>query len=149
MQLEHGDHGQRARRGQPGEPAQPDPGQRDQAQDQGQHQHDHAEVGLGGDERERDRGEAQRGRHRAQRRAAAGAVLGGDRVRPQPGPRIIASTTMIAILAYSDGSIWKPPGSAIQDWAPLTVLPSGVSTSEQAEGGQDRGGSPRTARSPG
>ena len=32
---------------------------------------------------------------------------------------------MIPILANSDGSSWKPPGSAIQDRAPLTVLPAG------------------------
>jgi hypothetical protein len=31
-------------------------------------------------------------------------------------------------LANSDGSAWKPPGSAIQECAPLTMLPSGLST---------------------
>ena len=43
----------------------------------------------------------------------------------------IAPTRMIAILAYSDGSIWNPPGSEIQDFAPLTTLPSGVSTASR------------------
>ena len=35
---------------------------------------------------------------------------------------------MTASFAYSDGSIWKPPGSEIQECAPFTMLPSGVST---------------------
>jgi hypothetical protein len=35
---------------------------------------------------------------------------------------------MIASLAYSGGSTWNPPGSEIQECAPLTMLPSGVST---------------------
>ena len=43
----------------------------------------------------------------------------------------MAPTRMIAIFAYSDGSIWKPPGSEIQDFAPLTMLPSGVSTTSR------------------
>jgi hypothetical protein len=33
-----------------------------------------------------------------------------------------------ASLANSDGSIWKPPGTAIHAFAPFTDAPSGVST---------------------
>ncbi len=34
-------------------------------------------------------------------------------------------------LAYSDGSIWNPPGSEIHEWAPFTMEPSGVSTTSR------------------
>ena len=34
--------------------------------------------------------------------------------------RIVALTKMMESLAYSDGSIWNPPGSVIHDFAPLT-----------------------------
>ena len=40
-------------------------------------------------------------------------------------------TTIIMIkpiLAYSEGSIWNPPGSGIQEWEPLIVVPRGLST---------------------
>ena len=40
----------------------------------------------------------------------------------------MATTRMSPSFAYSDGSNWNPPGSEIQECAPLTVLPSGVST---------------------
>ena len=51
-------------------------------------------------------------------------------------PRMMAATRMIDSLAYSDGSIWKPPGSEIHDLAPFTTLPSGVSTASSPR--QDR-----------
>ena len=35
---------------------------------------------------------------------------------------------MMEILPNSDGSIWKPPGTVIQDLDPLTEAPSGLST---------------------
>jgi hypothetical protein len=40
----------------------------------------------------------------------------------------MAVIRMIATLPNSGGSIWKPPGRAIQPFEPLTVEPSGVST---------------------
>ena len=40
----------------------------------------------------------------------------------------MALIKMIDSLAYSDGSIWKPPGSEIHECAPFTMVPSGVST---------------------
>ena len=43
----------------------------------------------------------------------------------------MAVTPMIASFAYSDGSSWKPPGSEIQERAPFTTLPSGVSTTSR------------------
>ena len=35
-------------------------------------------------------------------------------------------------LANSDGSIWNPPGSAIQAFAPLTRCPAGLSTASSS-----------------
>ena len=43
-------------------------------------------------------------------------------------PRIIAMPTTIATLANSDGWIWNPAGSTIQECAPLIVAPIGDST---------------------
>ena len=37
-------------------------------------------------------------------------------------------TRMSPILANSDGSTWKPAGRLIQALAPLTLVPSGLST---------------------
>ncbi len=41
--------------------------------------------------------------------------------------RNMADIRMTEILPNSDGSIWKPAGSVIQDLEPLTGVPSGVS----------------------
>ncbi len=61
--------------------------------------------------------------------AASPTVRSRGLVSPwRSSPRMIAVVRMMASLANSDGSIWKPPGSEIQEWAPLTMLPSGVST---------------------
>ena len=60
--------------------------------------------------------------------ASATSSAPGREARSCRSPRITASIRIIPILANSDGSIWNPPGSAIQECAPLTVAPSGLST---------------------
>ena len=62
------------------------------------------------------------------RRLGPGRPADGSRAPSRSSLNSNAVIRMRAILAYSDGSIWKPPGRSIQPAAPLTVAPSGVST---------------------
>ena len=64
--------------------------------------------------------------------ARAAFLIPGRPAAGRPTPRRYANTSavakMTASLANSDGSTWKPPGSAIHAYAPFTVVPAGVST---------------------
>ena len=90
---------------------------------QDQHQDDDAQVGLG----------HQQQRHGTARRAPAPtcAQPGAASARSTQLAEDRASIRIIPILAYSDGSTWNPPGSEIQECAPLTMVPSGVSTASR------------------
>ncbi len=58
------------------------------------------------------------------------AACRGPGIRPlsRSSPKTTAMMRMSPILANSDGSTWKPAGRLIQALAPLTVVPSGLST---------------------
>ncbi len=59
-------------------------------------------------------------------RASGRAPGRGD--RSPAAPKTSAIIMIRPILAYSEGSIWNPPGSGIQEWEPLIVVPRGLST---------------------
>ncbi len=63
-------------------------------------------------------------------RASTPAACFGPGTRPlsRSSPKTTAMTRTSPILANSEGSTWKPAGRLIQALAPLTVVPSGLST---------------------
>ena len=58
------------------------------------------------------------------------AASRGRGIRPlsRRSPNTTAAISTSAILANSDGSTWKPAGRLIHALAPLTEVPSGLST---------------------
>ncbi len=58
------------------------------------------------------------------------AACRGPGIRPlsRSSPKTTAMIRTSPILANSEGSTWKPAGRLIQALAPLTLVPSGLST---------------------